>query len=88
MFLFSSLVNDVCSRANGGCSTFCLPTARGRKCACPDGVNILADKKTCDGGNYLLTSQINIPNYRMGNNLLCGISIMYIHSAKCELRTF
>lgn len=44
-------VNDVCSVANGRCSTFCLPSFRYHKCACPDGVKLLADKRTCSGGN-------------------------------------
>ncbi|XP_061165321.1 low-density lipoprotein receptor-related protein 4-like [Saccostrea echinata] len=42
-------VHSVCSVSNGRCSTFCLPTAKGRKCACPDGVDLQKDKRTCEG---------------------------------------
>ncbi|XP_062572042.1 low-density lipoprotein receptor-related protein 4-like [Saccostrea cucullata] len=42
-------VHSVCSVSNGRCSTFCLPTSRGRKCACPDAVNLQNDKRTCEG---------------------------------------
>lgn len=55
-------VNGVCSKANGGCSTFCLPTASSRKCACPDGVKLLSDKKTCDG---VTKCPEDIPNGRL-----------------------
>uniref|UniRef100_K1PJQ2 Low-density lipoprotein receptor-related protein 4 n=1 Tax=Magallana gigas TaxID=29159 RepID=K1PJQ2_MAGGI len=55
-------VNDVCSKANGGCSTFCLPTANSRKCACPDGVKLLSDRKTCDG---VIKCPEDIPNGRL-----------------------
>ncbi|XP_062594617.1 low-density lipoprotein receptor-related protein 4-like, partial [Saccostrea cucullata] len=40
-----------CSINNGNCSAFCFPTPNGRTCGCEDGVDLLSDQTTCQGGN-------------------------------------
>lgn len=40
-----------CSINNGNCSAFCFPTPNGRTCGCEDGVHLLSDQTTCQGGN-------------------------------------
>ena len=39
--------SNPCQKNNGGCSHLCLYRRRGVKCECPDGMEILADKKSC-----------------------------------------
>ncbi|XP_061183615.1 low-density lipoprotein receptor-related protein 2-like [Saccostrea echinata] len=53
-------VSRICSKNNGGCSTFCFPTPTGRTCGCQDNVNLQADQKTCQGVSRCDTSLQNI----------------------------
>ncbi|KAL1506053.1 hypothetical protein ABEB36_005485 [Hypothenemus hampei] len=48
--------NPCANRNNGGCSHLCLLKARGHSCACPTGIKLMDDKKTCTNGplNYLI----------------------------------
>ena len=39
--------SNPCQKNNGGCGHLCLYRRRGVKCECPDGMEILADKKSC-----------------------------------------
>ena len=43
--------ND-CEVNNGGCSHLCLFRRVGVKCACPAGMELLADKKSCIGKHF------------------------------------
>ncbi|KAA0723842.1 Low-density lipoprotein receptor-related protein 4 [Triplophysa tibetana] len=45
-------IQTVCSVNNGGCSHLCLlsPAPKGSSCACPTGINLQADGKTCTHG--------------------------------------
>ncbi|XP_072942146.1 low-density lipoprotein receptor-related protein 4 [Epargyreus clarus] len=45
-----------CSKNNGGCSHLCLLKPGGRTCACPTGVRLSSDGKTCTNGpiNFLI----------------------------------
>ncbi|PIO29253.1 hypothetical protein AB205_0211260 [Aquarana catesbeiana] len=45
-------VRSACSVNNGGCSHVCLlsPHPKGHSCACPTGVNLLGDGRTCSSG--------------------------------------
>ncbi|XP_075884557.1 low-density lipoprotein receptor-related protein 4 isoform X1 [Nelusetta ayraudi] len=45
-------VSNPCSVNNGGCSHLCLlaPPPRGSSCACPTGINLQPDRKTCSPG--------------------------------------
>ena len=45
-------VSSPCSVSNGGCSHLCLlsPTSPFHQCACPTGVQLLEDGKTCRDG--------------------------------------
>lgn len=45
-----------CGKNNGGCSHLCLPHPKGISCACPTGILMKADKKTCHDApsKYLL----------------------------------
>uniref|UniRef100_A0A672G5Y7 LDL receptor related protein 4 n=1 Tax=Salarias fasciatus TaxID=181472 RepID=A0A672G5Y7_SALFA len=45
-------VHNPCSVNNGGCSHLCLlaPAPKASSCACPTGINLLADGKTCTPG--------------------------------------
>ncbi|XP_052737933.1 low-density lipoprotein receptor-related protein 4 isoform X1 [Bicyclus anynana] len=45
-----------CSKNNGGCSHLCLLKPEGRSCACPIGIKLSKDGKTCTNGpiNYLI----------------------------------
>lgn len=42
--------NPCSSSTNGGCSDLCLLNNRGKSCACPTGVKLLPDNKTCEQG--------------------------------------
>lgn len=50
LFIYVFVVNPLCARFNGLCSTFCFPTPTGRTCGCQDNANLLSDQKTCEGG--------------------------------------
>ncbi|CAH1130397.1 unnamed protein product [Ceutorhynchus assimilis] len=45
-----------CSNNNGGCSHLCLLKPKGHSCACPTGIKLMDDRKTCTDGplNYLI----------------------------------
>ena len=43
----SSLGSNDCQRNNGNCSHLCLYRPLGVKCECPDGMELLADQKSC-----------------------------------------
>ena len=43
-------INPCNSTTNGGCSHLCLLNKDGQSCACPTGVRLLSDKKTCERG--------------------------------------
>ena len=43
----SAAVNDQCAHNNGGCSHLCLRQSRGFSCACPTGILLQNDGKTC-----------------------------------------
>ncbi|XP_028649665.2 low-density lipoprotein receptor-related protein 4 isoform X1 [Erpetoichthys calabaricus] len=47
-----------CGVKNGGCSHLCLPNPNGISCACPTGIQLKSDGKTCDDSpeTYLLFS--------------------------------
>lgn len=47
-----------CGSRNGGCSHLCLPRPSGFSCACPTGIQLKGDGKTCDPSpeTYLLFS--------------------------------
>lgn len=42
-----------CGRNNGGCSHLCLANPGGASCACPTGLLLQRDGKTCDTGEAL-----------------------------------
>ena len=42
--------NPCNSTLNGGCSHLCLLNTHGRSCACPTGVKLLPDGRTCEKG--------------------------------------
>ncbi|PFX24406.1 sushi, von Willebrand factor type A, EGF and pentraxin domain-containing protein 1-like isoform X3 [Stylophora pistillata] len=44
----ASTISSSCSLKNGLCSDFCLLSPTGYRCACPAGVPLLPDRKTCD----------------------------------------
>ena len=54
MIIFSVLAFNFCQENNGECSHLCLLSAeqhrklRRLSCACPDGMNLLPDNKTCN----------------------------------------
>uniref|UniRef100_A0A8K9VBI4 EGF-like domain-containing protein n=1 Tax=Oncorhynchus mykiss TaxID=8022 RepID=A0A8K9VBI4_ONCMY len=47
-----------CGRRNGGCSHMCLPCPNGTSCACPTGILLKGDARSCDDSpeTYLLFS--------------------------------
>ncbi|XP_028582348.2 low-density lipoprotein receptor-related protein 4 isoform X2 [Podarcis muralis] len=47
-----------CGVRNGGCSHLCLPNPEGFSCACPTGIQLKSDERTCDPSpeTYLLFS--------------------------------
>lgn len=57
-FCFSSPGFNKCGSRNGGCSHLCLPRPSGFSCACPTGIQLKGDGKTCDPSpeTYLLFS--------------------------------
>ena len=54
-FVFSGI--NPCLSENGGCSHLCLlspgQTMVSHTCACPSGIKLQADKKTCEPGKNL-----------------------------------
>lgn len=61
--IFADEIRDVsssCSRNNGLCSTFCLPTPTGRTCGCEDNVDLQPDQLTCEGVFRCKTLQQNV----------------------------
>ncbi|XP_066603816.1 low-density lipoprotein receptor-related protein 4 [Prorops nasuta] len=53
-------VEDVCGRRNGGCSHLCLRNPQGYSCACPTGISLNEDGKTCNStpSNFLLIATL------------------------------
>ncbi|CAB1318240.1 unnamed protein product, partial [Coregonus sp. 'balchen'] len=49
---------QACGRRNGGCSHLCLPRPNGTSCACPTGILLKGDARSCDDSpeTYLLFS--------------------------------
>lgn len=47
-----------CGRRNGGCTHLCLPRHNGTSCACPTGILLKSDSRSCDPlpETYLLFS--------------------------------
>lgn len=47
-----------CGRRNGGCTHLCLPRPNGTSCACPTGILLKGDSRSCDDSpeTYLLFS--------------------------------
>lgn len=47
-----------CGRRNGGCTHLCLPRPNGTSCACPTGILLKGDGRSCDDSpeTYLLFS--------------------------------
>ena len=39
--------NHLCKVNNGGCSHLCLLTPNGYQCACPDGLSLESESKSC-----------------------------------------
>lgn len=60
-----SVVNSLCSAQNGQCSTYCLPTASGRRCACEDGLSLQSDGRTCQGGKVTTIAQALVIHYTL-----------------------
>ena len=48
--LFLTGQNPCNSTLNGGCTHLCLLNTHGRSCACPTGVKLLPDGRTCEKG--------------------------------------
>lgn len=44
------IIKSPCDENNGGCSHLCLIKPKGHSCACPIGINLQADQKTCENG--------------------------------------
>ncbi|XP_034949215.1 LOW QUALITY PROTEIN: low-density lipoprotein receptor-related protein 4 [Chelonus insularis] len=49
-------LENLCGNNNGGCSHLCLRNPRGYSCACPTGILLMDDQKTCQNSpnNFLL----------------------------------
>lgn len=56
--LFPVLGFNKCSKRNGGCTHLCLPRPNGTSCACPTGILLKGDGRSCDDSpeTYLLFS--------------------------------
>ncbi|XP_062608926.1 low-density lipoprotein receptor-related protein 4-like, partial [Saccostrea cucullata] len=69
-------VNRICSKNNGGCSTFCFPTPTGRTCGCQDYVDLEADQKTCQGVSRCDTSlqNVNFPDCLPYSGQTCPVA--------------
>ncbi|KAL3843281.1 hypothetical protein ACJMK2_021223 [Sinanodonta woodiana] len=59
-FASTRMVNK-CAKNNGGCSHMCLPNPYGTSCACPTGLQLRTDQKTCESmpEEYLLFASRN-----------------------------
>ena len=75
-----------CSINNGGCSHLCLlAPGGGRKCACPNGVELLPGNKSCSNGNGRYTFciffqcsfvlMLNLITIKLKLNLYCTLQL-------------
>ena len=48
------VTQNVCRMNNGGCSHLCLPNRRGVSCACPSGLQLTSDNRTCETSKLIL----------------------------------
>ncbi|KAI0221034.1 hypothetical protein LSAT2_027548 [Lamellibrachia satsuma] len=71
-----------CSHLNGGCEHICIPTPRGRRCACWDGFNVVNETKcfiskyTCPLEYNATRGRIQNPGYPgYQNNMHCQIIV-------------
>ncbi|XP_014255223.1 low-density lipoprotein receptor-related protein 4 [Cimex lectularius] len=61
-------LTDVCQPNNGGCSHLCLRTPKNYSCACPTGITLMDDKKTCKpqpNGYLLIASDTTLSRISM-----------------------
>uniref|UniRef100_A0A8C1IXE5 Low density lipoprotein receptor-related protein 4 n=1 Tax=Cyprinus carpio TaxID=7962 RepID=A0A8C1IXE5_CYPCA len=83
-------VQTPCSVNNGGCSHLCLlaPSPKASSCACPTGINLQADSKTCTHGNadnFLVFARrtdvrmisLDIPYFA---DVVLPVSVEYFHA--------
>lgn len=66
-FSFVILGENVCGSDNGGCSHLCLPNPQGYSCACPTGIIINPDNKSCPDGKYMSYGNIDDDDDGGGN---------------------
>ncbi|XP_068671663.1 low-density lipoprotein receptor-related protein 6-like [Montipora foliosa] len=76
--------SNPCQQDNGGCSHLCLYSPTGVKCECPDGMEILADKKSCIlPGTFLLFSRKeNISKISLDTNNGAVIPLVSVKNAR------
>ncbi|KAK3575698.1 hypothetical protein CHS0354_036002, partial [Potamilus streckersoni] len=79
--------NALCLLNNGNCSTFCLPTMRGRNCSCEDGVSMSEDGKMCSNVVQAKVSSTASSSSVTSNPTASGTSTATI-SSPSETSTF
>ncbi|KAJ8299210.1 hypothetical protein KUTeg_023270 [Tegillarca granosa] len=77
-----------CDVNNGGCSHLCLisPIKPFYTCACPTGVNILEDQKTCAEGTFLCDIRVFIKSVDEESPMNQALDEFIIFSRKQDLR--
>ena len=79
MVIYSFAGQNPCnSTTNGGCSHLCLLNVHGHSCACPTGMRLLPDNKTCKQGqekNQLEKSYFLFNSHYKGH--LSSITIIF-----------
>lgn len=71
-----STVETPCSNGNGGCSHLCLlsPLQPFYSCACPTGVKLKDDGKTCRPGNSFFSPSCHFPRVLLFAAVVCSVS--------------
>ncbi|XP_068671649.1 low-density lipoprotein receptor-related protein 6-like [Montipora foliosa] len=79
-----NLGSNPCQQDNGGCSHLCLYSPTGVNCECPDGIEILADKKSCilPEAFLLFSSRENIRRISLDTNNGTVIPLVGVKGAR------
>lgn len=69
-------ISNLCSVSNGGCSHLCLLNPNGYRCACPIGVRLSRDGRTCNDGpiNFIIFARrTDIRQISLDNDYLVDV---------------
>ncbi|XP_068671662.1 low-density lipoprotein receptor-related protein 6-like [Montipora foliosa] len=76
------LGSNPCQQDNGGCSHLCLYSPTGVNCKCPDGMEMLADKKSCVWAFLYFSSKEDISKISLDTNNGAVIPLVSVKDAR------